>query len=148
MIIFIILSSFFLKNFNDVIYFELNSVPWSDSTTSKKQILFLKSFQNVYKTGMGQSLDLLSTNFGKKPNLSLFTMDRYNAIVKYKTAYYSFVMPVTLAMYLVSFISLSLKRKHGVLSRLLQNLEKSWNFDKEPGKPGILIKNLEKSWNL
>lgn len=29
-------------------------------------------------------------------------MDRYNAIVKYKTAYYSFVMPITLAMYFVS----------------------------------------------
>lgn len=56
--------------------------------------------EHVYKTAMGQSLDILSTNFGKKPNLSLFTMDRYNAIVKYKTAYYSFVMPVQLAMHL------------------------------------------------
>lgn len=51
---------------------------------------------------MGQTLDMLSTHFGNKPNLSLFTMDRYNSIVKYKTAYYSFVMPVTLAMYFVS----------------------------------------------
>lgn len=51
---------------------------------------------------MGQTLDLLSTNHGKKPNLNLFTMDRYNAIVKYKTAYYTFVMPVMLAMHLVS----------------------------------------------
>ncbi|XP_012271868.1 farnesyl pyrophosphate synthase [Orussus abietinus] len=60
----------------------------------------LETFHDItLKTTMGQSLDLLSTNFGKKPNLDLFTMDRYNAIVKYKTAYYSFVMPVILAMY-------------------------------------------------
>lgn len=52
-----------------------------------------------FKTEMGQCLDLLSTSFGKKPNLDMFTMDRYNCIVKYKTAYYTFVLPVTAAMY-------------------------------------------------
>lgn len=56
--------------------------------------------ENIYRTTVGQTLDLLSTNHGKKPNLNLFTMDRYNAIVKYKTAYYTFVMPVMLAMHL------------------------------------------------
>ncbi|XP_024938655.1 farnesyl pyrophosphate synthase isoform X2 [Cephus cinctus] len=55
--------------------------------------------ENTLKTVMGQTLDQLATNFGQKPNLDLYTMDRYNAIVKYKTAYYSFVMPITLAMY-------------------------------------------------
>ncbi|XP_015189997.1 PREDICTED: farnesyl pyrophosphate synthase isoform X2 [Polistes dominula] len=53
------------------------------------------------KTLMGQNLDMLSTNYGKKPNLNLFTMDRYNSIVKYKTAYYSFVLPIKAAMYFV-----------------------------------------------
>ncbi|KAL2717790.1 farnesyl pyrophosphate synthase isoform X2 [Vespula squamosa] len=52
------------------------------------------------KTTMGQCLDLLSTNFDKKKNLNLFTMDRYNSIVKYKTAYYGFLLPVKIAMYL------------------------------------------------
>ncbi|XP_014213887.1 farnesyl pyrophosphate synthase [Copidosoma floridanum] len=55
--------------------------------------------QNAMKTSFGQALDLLATNFGKKPNLNLFTMDKYNSIVKYKTAFYSFVLPVQLAMY-------------------------------------------------
>ncbi|XP_029054208.1 farnesyl pyrophosphate synthase-like isoform X2 [Osmia bicornis bicornis] len=50
------------------------------------------------RTSMGQCLDLLSTNFGKKSNLDLFTMDRYNSIAKYKTAYYTFVLPTTIAM--------------------------------------------------
>ena len=51
---------------------------------------------------MGQTMDLIATNFNKKPDLNLFTMNRYNSIVKYKTAYYSFVMPVQLAMFFVS----------------------------------------------
>lgn len=55
---------------------------------------------------MGQCLDLLSTNFGNKPNLQLFTMDRYNSLVKYKTAYYTFVLPTTIAMSFVSSIVL------------------------------------------
>ncbi|XP_067015271.1 farnesyl pyrophosphate synthase-like [Anabrus simplex] len=59
----------------------------------------LELFHDVtLKTSMGQSLDLLSTEFGKKPNFSKFTMDHYSAIVKYKTAYYSFHLPVALAM--------------------------------------------------
>ncbi|XP_012168914.1 farnesyl pyrophosphate synthase-like isoform X1 [Bombus terrestris] len=59
----------------------------------------LEQFLSVsLKTEMGQCLDLLSTNFGKKPNLHLFTMDRYNSIVKYKTGYYTFVLPATVAM--------------------------------------------------
>ncbi|XP_015428715.1 PREDICTED: farnesyl pyrophosphate synthase [Dufourea novaeangliae] len=53
----------------------------------------------IFKTSIGQCLDMLGMNLGKKPNLDVFTMDRYNAIVKYKTAYYSFVLPVTAAMY-------------------------------------------------
>ncbi|KAH0945116.1 hypothetical protein HN011_012148 [Eciton burchellii] len=60
----------------------------------------LETFQNsIMKTIMGQCLDLLSTNFGKKPNLDLFTMDQYNSIVKYKTSYYTFILPITIAMH-------------------------------------------------
>ncbi|XP_067015784.2 farnesyl pyrophosphate synthase [Anabrus simplex] len=59
----------------------------------------LELFHDVtLKTSMGQSLDLLSTEFGKKPNFSKFTMDHYSAIVKYKAAYSSFQLPVALAM--------------------------------------------------
>ncbi|XP_036143821.1 farnesyl pyrophosphate synthase-like [Monomorium pharaonis] len=61
----------------------------------------LEIFQDiVLKTIMGQCLDMLSTNFGKKPNLNLFTMNQYNSIVKCKTSYYSFLLPVILAMHL------------------------------------------------
>ncbi|XP_025991644.1 farnesyl pyrophosphate synthase isoform X2 [Solenopsis invicta] len=59
----------------------------------------LETFHDtILKTLMGQCLDLLSTNLNKKPNLDLFTINRYNSIVEYKTAYYSFILPVTAAM--------------------------------------------------
>ena len=36
----------------------------------------------------------------------LFSACRYKAIVKYKTAYYSFYLPVALAMYMVCVLSI------------------------------------------
>ncbi|KAF5303655.1 hypothetical protein FQA39_LY09902 [Lamprigera yunnana] len=55
--------------------------------------------ESIMKTSMGQSLDVLCTYDGL-PQLEMFTMNRYNAIVTYKTAYYSFQLPVALALYL------------------------------------------------
>ena len=52
------------------------------------------------KTVYGQTMDLLSTPPKTKLNLSRFTPERYANIIKYKTAYYSFCLPVRLAMYL------------------------------------------------
>jgi farnesyl diphosphate synthase len=62
------------------------------------------------KTAMGQAMDLLSApGAGEKPDLSQFTTDKYGAIVKYKTAYYSFYLPVALAMHMVgNFLKLKL----------------------------------------
>ncbi|KYM94888.1 PREDICTED: farnesyl pyrophosphate synthase-like [Cyphomyrmex costatus] len=61
----------------------------------------LEIFQDItMKSTMGQSLELLCSNFGKKPNLDIFTMDRYNSIIEYKTAYYTYVFPITAAMHL------------------------------------------------
>nr|CAI5863587.1 unnamed protein product [Callosobruchus analis] len=54
------------------------------------------------KTIMGQSLDMICMNPDGTPRLDLFTMNRASAIVKYKTAYYSFQLPVALAMYLAN----------------------------------------------
>lgn len=66
-------------------------------------------FHDVFlKTAMGQCLDLQSTNENNRPDLSKFTMSRYSSIVKYKTAYYSFQLPVALAMYMVNDYVLNL----------------------------------------
>lgn len=50
---------------------------------------------------MGQSLDNLTALSIPKYKLDKFTMDRYNSIVKFKTSYYSFHLPIALAMFMV-----------------------------------------------
>jgi len=52
------------------------------------------------RTTFGQSLDTMCLDSNGKPKLDMFTMSRYTSIVKYKTAYYTFQLPVALAMYL------------------------------------------------
>ncbi|OAD58472.1 Farnesyl pyrophosphate synthase, partial [Eufriesea mexicana] len=64
----------------------------------KSKDCYLNLMELFLDVTMGQCLDLLSTDFGKKSNFDFFTMDRYNSIAKYKTAYYSFVLPATVAM--------------------------------------------------
>ncbi|VDI52208.1 farnesyl diphosphate synthase [Mytilus galloprovincialis] len=51
-------------------------------------------------TVMGQCLDLITSPIDGKVDFTKFTEERYNAIVKWKTAYYSFYLPVALAMYM------------------------------------------------
>ncbi|PRP79632.1 farnesyl diphosphate synthase [Planoprotostelium fungivorum] len=51
-----------------------------------------------FQTEIGQLLDLTSNLPGGRVDLNLFTEDNYKMIVKYKTAYYSFYLPVALAM--------------------------------------------------
>ena len=54
---------------------------------------------------MGQTLDMImEKSFKDTKKLDKFTMDRYKAIVKHKTAYYSFPLPIALAMHVVSIL--------------------------------------------
>ncbi|GAM21444.1 hypothetical protein SAMD00019534_046190, partial [Acytostelium subglobosum LB1] len=52
----------------------------------------------TWQTELGQLLDL--TTQPNRGDFTPFTLDTYNRIVKYKTAYYSFYLPVALAMIL------------------------------------------------
>lgn len=62
----------------------------------------IELFHDVtFKTSMGQMLDCMCIKNGR-PDFEKFTMKRYNTIVKYKTSYYSFQLPVALAMYLAN----------------------------------------------
>ncbi|KAF2361153.1 Polyprenyl synthetase [Trinorchestia longiramus] len=64
------------------------------------------------KTALGQTLDLLSNESGRgKPQLEQFTMDRYDAIVRYKTGYYSFYLPVALGMHMAGITDTELHRQ-------------------------------------
>lgn len=64
----------------------------------------------IAKTSMGQALDMVSLKNGK-PDFDVFTMNRYNSIVKYKTAYYTFQLPVALAMYLAGLYDTEMHRQ-------------------------------------
>ncbi|XP_063908101.1 farnesyl pyrophosphate synthase isoform X2 [Zophobas morio] len=71
----------------------------------------LELFHDVtLKTAMGQALDCMCQKDGK-PNLDLFTMKKYNSIVKYKTAYYTFQLPVALAMYMANLYDPEMHRQ-------------------------------------
>lgn len=50
------------------------------------------------QTELGQLLDLTSQKPGGPIDLSRFTVERYTDIVKYKTAFYSFYLPIALGM--------------------------------------------------
>ena len=50
------------------------------------------------QTEFGQLLDLTSQPQGGAIDLNRFTMERYTSIVRYKTAFYSFYLPVALGM--------------------------------------------------
>uniref|UniRef100_A0A8C5TJX5 Farnesyl pyrophosphate synthase n=1 Tax=Malurus cyaneus samueli TaxID=2593467 RepID=A0A8C5TJX5_9PASS len=55
--------------------------------------------QTGYQTELGQTLDLITAPISQV-DLSRFSEQRYKAIVKYKTAFYSFYLPVAAAMYM------------------------------------------------
>ncbi|XP_045901799.1 farnesyl pyrophosphate synthase isoform X1 [Micropterus dolomieu] len=60
--------------------------------------------ETSFQTELGQALDLMTSPPGQI-DLSRFTMERYKAIVKYKTAFYSFYLPVAAAMYMAGIKS-------------------------------------------
>lgn len=60
--------------------------------------------ETTFQTELGQALDLMTAPPGQI-DLNRFTMERYKAIVKYKTAFYSFYLPVASAMYMAGIKS-------------------------------------------
>lgn len=71
----------------------------------KDKPYYLSLLEEFHKTtqhtAMGQSLDLLTSVMKSDDgvsNLEEFDMKRYSSIVKYKTSYYSFYLPIALAM--------------------------------------------------
>ncbi|XP_031709230.1 farnesyl pyrophosphate synthase isoform X1 [Anarrhichthys ocellatus] len=60
--------------------------------------------ETSFQTELGQALDLMTSTPGQV-DFNRFTMDRYKAIVKYKTAFYSFYLPVAAAMYIAGIES-------------------------------------------
>jgi len=55
--------------------------------------------QTTYQTTMGQLVDLITAP-EDVVDLSKFSLEKHTYIIRYKTAYYSFYLPVALAMYM------------------------------------------------
>lgn len=64
-----------------------------------------------YQTCTGQCLDLITAPVDGQVDFTKFTEERYTAIVKWKTAYYSFYLPVALAMIMAGIKGESLYNK-------------------------------------
>ena len=59
------------------------------------------SFQITLCTVQGQCLDMTVSPPAGFVDFTKYTMEKYKAIVKWKTAFYSFYLPVAIAMYMV-----------------------------------------------
>ncbi|KAG5366479.1 Farnesyl pyrophosphate synthase [Yarrowia sp. B02] len=65
----------------------------------KYYVDLLELFHDIsFKTELGQLVDLLTAP-EDEVDLDRFSLDKHSFIVRYKTAYYSFYLPVVLAMY-------------------------------------------------
>jgi farnesyl diphosphate synthase len=76
----------------------------------------LELFHEVtFQTELGQTCDLLTAP-EDHVDLDNFSLDKYTFIVIYKTAYYSFYLPVALALYYAGFATpKNLKQAEGIL---------------------------------
>lgn len=106
-------------------------------------------------TAIGQSLDLMSssTQEGGSCKLDDFTMKRYTSIVRHKTAYYSFYLPVQLGMVLAGIKDPELYRQARTLllamGHLFQVQDDYLDCFGDPsitGKEGTDIQDGKCSW--
>ncbi|XP_033121279.1 farnesyl pyrophosphate synthase-like isoform X2 [Anneissia japonica] len=92
-----------LAGFNDafLLYSSIHSILRNNFRDDPCYMYLVEIFEKVLQqTTVGQSLDLLTSPTGNT-DLTRFTQERYDAIVMWKTGFYSFYMPVALALYLV-----------------------------------------------
>lgn len=75
-------------------------------------------FDTMLRTTLGQCLDLKSSaKPGEVPDLDKFTLDKYNAIIDHKTAFYSFSAPVRLGMILSGLVDQQIHDQADVILR-------------------------------
>ena len=93
----IAVNEYFLLKSN--IYIQLRRYFLKEQPAMYAQLLDL-FLETTVQTELGQLLDLTSNPMDGPTDLSRFTIERYMYIVKYKTAFYSFYLPVALALVL------------------------------------------------
>ncbi|KAF1483101.1 Farnesyl pyrophosphate synthase, partial [Pygoscelis antarcticus] len=89
--------------------------------------------QTAYQTELGQMLDLITAPVSQV-DLNRFSEQRYKAIVKYKTAYYSFYLPVAAAMYMTGIDS---KEEHDSAKAILLEMGEFFQIQVGGGSPSL-----------
>uniref|UniRef100_A0A2K6U9R9 Farnesyl pyrophosphate synthase n=1 Tax=Saimiri boliviensis boliviensis TaxID=39432 RepID=A0A2K6U9R9_SAIBB len=108
--------------------------------------------QSSYQTEIGQTLDLITAPQGNV-DLGRFTEKRYKSIVKYKTAFYSFYLPVAAAMYMAGIDG---KKEHANAKKILLEMGEFFQIQDDyldlfgdpsvTGKLGTDIQDNKCSW--
>ena len=106
----------------------------------------------TFRTEVGQACDLITAP-EDKVDLANFDMGKYTFIVLYKTAYYSFYLPVALALYYLQLATLSnLKQAHDILIPLGEYFQiqddylDAFGSPETIGKIGTDIQDNKCSW--
>ncbi|RMJ21638.1 farnesyl pyrophosphate synthetase [Aspergillus sp. HF37] len=96
--------------------------------------------ETTWQTELGQLCDLITAP-EDKVDLANFSMEKYMFIVTYKTAYYSFYLPVALALhYLQLASSENLRQTHDILIPLGQYFQVQDDFLDAYGDPSVIGK--------
>uniref|UniRef100_F6XNM7 Farnesyl pyrophosphate synthase n=1 Tax=Callithrix jacchus TaxID=9483 RepID=F6XNM7_CALJA len=108
--------------------------------------------QNSYQTEIGQTLDLITAP-QDNVDLDRFTEKRYKSIVKYKTAFYSFYLPVAAAMYMAGIDG---EKEHANAKKILLEMGEFFQIQDDyldlfgdpsvTGKVGTDIQDNKCSW--
>ncbi|KAH0515244.1 Farnesyl pyrophosphate synthase [Microtus ochrogaster] len=108
--------------------------------------------QSSYQTEIGQTLDLITAPQGHV-DLGRYTEKRYKSIVKYKTAFYSFYLPVAAAMYMAGIDG---EKEHANAKRILLEMGEFFQIQDDyldlfgdpsvTGKVGTDIQDNKCSW--
>ncbi|XP_038166830.1 farnesyl pyrophosphate synthase isoform X2 [Arvicola amphibius] len=108
--------------------------------------------QSSYQTEIGQTLDLITAPQGHV-DLGRYTEKRYKSIVKYKTAFYSFYLPVAAAMYMAGIDG---EKEHANAMKILLEMGEFFQIQDDyldlfgdpsvTGKVGTDIQDNKCSW--
>ena len=108
--------------------------------------------ETTIQTELGQLCDLLTAP-EETVNLDNFSMDKYSFIVIYKTAYYSFYLPVVLALHVLNIATpKNLKQAEDILIPLGEYFQvqddylDNFGLPEHIGKIGTDIKDNKCSW--
>ncbi|XP_029412809.1 farnesyl pyrophosphate synthase isoform X2 [Nannospalax galili] len=91
--------------------------------------------QSSYRTEIGQTLDLITAPQGHV-DLGRYTEKRYKSIVKYKTTFYSFYLPIAAAMYMAGIDG---EKEHANAMKILLEMGEFFQIQENYGQ-----KDLEK----